>query len=67
MRGVTTIFPPRPEICLDLIFMTNTIAIWLGVLILCVIAVDFLFLDAAGLVFLGKDLIHILDKMAFWR
>jgi hypothetical protein len=47
--------------------MTNTIAIWLGVLILCVIAVDFLFLDAAGLVFLGKHLIHILDKTAFWR
>ena len=39
----------------------------LDVLSLCVIAVDFLFIDAAGLVFLGKHLIHILDKMAMER
>ncbi|MCV2875332.1 hypothetical protein OE810_03575 [Rhodobacteraceae bacterium XHP0102] len=47
--------------------MTNTIAIWLGGLILSLVAVDVLLWDQSGLIFIGKLLVEVLTKMAFWR
>lgn len=69
-RSNSAIYNPRPMVIRAIsaqILSHEAATKRLDVLTLCVIAVDFLFIDAAGLVFLGKHLIHILDKMAFWR
>lgn len=47
--------------------MTNGIALWLGGIILSLLAVDFLFLDQAVLIFLAKLLLDVIATLAFWR
>ncbi|KUJ86233.1 glyceraldehyde-3-phosphate dehydrogenase [Ruegeria marisrubri] len=47
--------------------MTNRIAIWLGVLILGAILLDYALFGTEHLLFLGKKLYEFLDWLAFWR
>ena len=47
--------------------MTNTIALWLGALILGFLALDFLYLDWNVPVFLGRKLLELVEWLAFWR
>ncbi|WP_185956611.1 hypothetical protein [Ruegeria faecimaris] len=47
--------------------MTNQIAIWLGILILGCLLVDYAMFGSENLIFLGKKLYTFLDWLAFWR
>lgn len=47
--------------------MTNQIAVWLGVLILGGIMVDYAFFGTEHLLFLGKKFYEFLEWLAFWR
>ncbi len=47
--------------------MTNTIALWLAVLILGFLALDYFYLDWNVVVFLGRKLLDLIEWMAFWR
>lgn len=47
--------------------MTNTIALILGLLILCGIAVDVLMFGNEHLLFLSRKFFDLLDWVAFWR
>ncbi|MGI3186876.1 hypothetical protein [Nioella aestuarii] len=47
--------------------MTNTIALWLAVLIVAIFAADFLVFDWDLHIILGRQLLRLLDTVAFWR
>lgn len=47
--------------------MTNTIAIVLGVMIVCGVVADIMFTDSANIVFLAKKFTAMTEWMAFWR
>jgi hypothetical protein len=47
--------------------MTNTISIWLAILIIGFFAVDYFFLGWDTPVFLGRKLGDLIEWMAFWR
>jgi hypothetical protein len=47
--------------------MSNTVAFSLAALILGLLVVDALVFDWQGLVFLGRKLLDVLDKIAWWR
>jgi len=47
--------------------MTNTIAIWLAVLIVAVFAADFLYFDWDLHIVLGRQFLRLLEVVAFWR
>ena len=47
--------------------MTNTIAVFLGALILAGLAIDYAMADFAGSVFLTRKLIALIEWLAFWR
>ena len=47
--------------------MTNTIAIFLGLLVVAGIAADIYYTDAATLLFLATKFTDFTDWIAFWR
>lgn len=47
--------------------MTNTIAIFLAVIILGLLAVDWLMYDWWNLIYLLKKGTHLIEWLAFWR
>ncbi|GLK63850.1 MULTISPECIES: hypothetical protein [Paracoccus] len=47
--------------------MTNQIALVLGLLIIGLFAVDALFLHWGLPVFLGKQLVSLIEYLSFWR
>ena len=47
--------------------MTNTIAVFLGALILTGLAIDYATADFAGTLFLARKLLDLIEWMAFWR
>jgi len=47
--------------------MTNRIAIVLGLLILAALAFDVLSNDHAGVLFLARKFIDLIEYLAFWR
>jgi hypothetical protein len=47
--------------------MTNRIAIVLGLLIICAIAVDYFLYGTEHAVFLAKKLTDLIEWLAFWR
>lgn len=47
--------------------MTNTISIWLGLIILGLLATDFLLYDWGAMVFLGRKFLELSEYIAFWR
>ncbi len=47
--------------------MTNQLAIWLGILILGGVMLDYAVFGAENLLFLSKKLFDFLDWLAFWR
>lgn len=47
--------------------MTNTIALWLGGLILAALAIDIVFYGTEHLVFLAKKMLELMEWLAFWR
>lgn len=47
--------------------MTNRIAIILGFLIICAIAVDYIYYGTEHVVFLAKKMTDLIEWLAFWR
>lgn len=47
--------------------MTNRIAITLGLMILVATGYDVMLNDHAGLVFLARKLLDLIEYLAFWR
>jgi len=47
--------------------MTNTISIWLGLLIAIALGVDAFVYEWSNLVFLGRKLLELIEYLAFWR
>ncbi|MFV1876032.1 hypothetical protein [Nioella sp.] len=47
--------------------MTNIIALWLAVLIVALFAADFLYFGWDLHIALGRQLLRLLDTVAFWR
>lgn len=47
--------------------MTNSISIWLGLLILGFLGVDYFYLDWQMSIFLGRKLLAMIEYIAFWR
>ncbi len=47
--------------------MTNQLAIWLAVLILGAVMLDYALYGTEHLLFLGKKFYEFLDWLAFWR
>ena len=47
--------------------MTNTIAAVLAVLLICAVAIDVYFVGDAHLIFLAKELMALIEWLAFWR
>lgn len=47
--------------------MTNRIALWLGALIVGLIAVDVMLFGSEYSVFVGKKMVDLIEWMAFWR
>ena len=47
--------------------MTNTISIWLGVLIVAFFAADYFYFDMAMSFLLSRKLLDMIEYMAFWR
>ena len=47
--------------------MTNTIAVFLGLLILAAVGIDVMLNSGAASVFLGRRGIDLLQWLAFWR
>ena len=48
-------------------FMTNTIAIVLGLCLISIITVDVMVYGSDHIVFLGKKLFELIEWIAFWR
>jgi len=47
--------------------MTNRIAIMLGLIIVALLLYDRVYQDGAGMVFLGRKLLVLIEYLAFWR
>lgn len=47
--------------------MTNTLALWLAFLIVAVVAADLFYFDWDLHIVLGRQLLRLLDVVAFWR
>lgn len=47
--------------------MTDRIALWLFVLIVLGLALDYYIQGMAGIIFLGGKLSQLIEWMAFWR
>ncbi|NVK97069.1 hypothetical protein KQ247_19905 [Ruegeria pomeroyi] len=47
--------------------MTNQISIWLGVILLGTVMLDFAMFGTEHMLFLGKKLFELLEWLAFWR
>jgi hypothetical protein len=47
--------------------MTNTIALYLGLVILAALGLDIFLNEAQGLVFLLQKLIHLIEYVEFWH
>ncbi|WP_458790409.1 hypothetical protein [Yoonia sp. MH D7] len=47
--------------------MTNTIAIWLGLLIIGFFTIDHFFLHLGAVEILMRGLLQLISKIAFWR
>lgn len=47
--------------------MTNRIAIYLGVILVCLVAWDNNYNDGALLVFLGRQFLRLIEWVAVWR
>lgn len=47
--------------------MTNTIAFWLAALIVAIFAADFLYFGWDLHIVLGRQLLRLLELIAFWR
>ncbi|WP_164744752.1 hypothetical protein [Nioella ostreopsis] len=47
--------------------MTNIIALWLAVLIVALFAADFLYFGWDLHIELGRQMLRLLDTVAFWR
>lgn len=47
--------------------MTNTVALWLGLIITAALVVDVALVGSEHIVFLGKKLAALIEWMAFWR
>jgi hypothetical protein len=47
--------------------MTNTIALYLGIVILAALGLDIFLNDAEALMFLVRKLIGFIEYVAFWR
>ena len=47
--------------------MTNRIALALGAMILLALGYDLLLDDMAGLLFLARKMLDLIDYLAFWR
>lgn len=53
--------------CVGVFRMTNRIALWLGVVLIGLIAADLILFGEGHLVFLGKKMVDLIEWMAFWR
>lgn len=49
------------------ITMTNTIAIWLGLIITALLATDYVLYDWANTLFLLRKFMELIEWLAFWR
>jgi hypothetical protein len=47
--------------------MTNSIALYLGLLILAALGLDYFLNEASGLVFLAQKLVGFIEYVAFWH
>jgi hypothetical protein len=47
--------------------MSNTLAIWLGLLLLAVVALDWLLFEWSILIFAMRGLAELIKWAAFWR
>jgi hypothetical protein len=47
--------------------MTNTIAIWLGLIITALLATDYVLYDWANTLFLLRKFMELIEWLAFWR
>jgi hypothetical protein len=47
--------------------MTNTIALFIGLLLLAGVGLDLLANDGAALTFLARKFLHLVEWVAFWR
>ncbi len=47
--------------------MTNTIAIWLGLVITALLAADYIYYDWANTLFLLRKFMELIEWLAFWR
>lgn len=47
--------------------MTNIIAFWLAVLLLGLLALDFIVFDWGNVLFLGRKFLNLVEYVAFWR
>jgi hypothetical protein len=47
--------------------MTNTIALYLGIVILGAIGLDLFLNDGQAVIFLTRKLVDLIEYMAFWR
>ncbi len=47
--------------------MTNTLAIWLGFLVIAALVADQIWLEGAGRLFLARKFLDLTEYIAFWR
>ncbi len=47
--------------------MTNRIALWLGAVLIGLIAIDVILFGPEHLVYLGRKMVDLIEWMAFWR
>ncbi len=47
--------------------MTNLIALFLGLLLIALLAVDYALFDWANSLFLSRKFVALIEWMAFWR
>lgn len=47
--------------------MTNRIALWLGAVLIGLIAIDVILFGTEHLVYLGRKMVDLIEWMAFWR
>lgn len=47
--------------------MTNRIAVWLGLILVAVFALDWAIYHGAFTIFLGRNLLALSEYIAFWR
>jgi hypothetical protein len=47
--------------------MTNTIALYLGLVVLAALGLDIFLNDARALVFLLQKLVHLIEYVEFWH